>query len=115
MIEGILAEWFSKQPKEIQEAYFVNGIAYTSMETLRASMTMLFNALRAEGLHVYHCRRVVNRMLYGTPEPDGVAGLGERLMMLQPTAFSFSGQLTDDAAAENLLRELGKIGEKQEH
>lgn len=109
MIEGILAEWFSKQTEEMQAAYETNSVAFASMETTRAMMTYLYEMLRAEGLHVYHCRRVINRMLYGTPEPPGIASLAERLMMLQPTSFSMSGQLVDASAAEGLIKALSEI------
>lgn len=109
MIEGILAEWFASQTEEARTAYFTNGVAHASMETMRAQMTHLYEALKAEGLHEYHCRRVINRMLYGTAEPPGIKTFAQRLIMLQPTAFTMSGQLVSNGAAQALIDELSKI------
>lgn len=114
MIEGILAEWFSKLDKTLQTAYFTNGVAHANMETLRAQMTHLYQALRDEGVHVFHCRRVINRMLYGVPEPEGVSTLFDhvrnvRMEGLDDSTFTLTGTL-DPKAATALIGELAKAG-----
>lgn len=105
MIEGILAEWLSKQTEAAR------------LEVIRIQMTHLYEALREEGVHIFHCRRIINRILYGTPEPDGVSSLGEqlrkmRLLGLDESSFSLTGQL-DPKAATALIQELTKLGIKQ--
>jgi len=80
MIEGILAEWFGRLPQEVRTAYFNDGITHAAVETTRAQIVTLFEALRAEGIHVFYCRRVVNRILYGDPDPIDVKSLVERII-----------------------------------
>lgn len=112
MIEAILAEWFSRQTEEMRKAYDTNEVAFAALETTRASMTHLYEVLREEGVHVYHCRRIVNRMLYGTPEPEGVSTLFDhlrnvRMRGLDDSSFTLTGQLNPQAATE-LIKELTK-------
>lgn len=114
MIEGILAEWFSKQSEDLRKAYVTNGVAFAALETTRAQMTALYEVLREEGVHVYHCRRIINRMLYGTPEPDGVSTLFDhlrnvRLQGLDDSSFTLTGQI-DPSAAAAFIHELSKVG-----
>jgi hypothetical protein len=112
VVEGIMAEWFAKQPEELRKAYFTNSIVHASMETLRAQLTVLYQALRAEGVHIWYCRRVINRVLYGVPEPDGVASLFDRMARLEgldDSTFTLTGQLDPDAATA-LINEFAKLG-----
>lgn len=114
MIEGILAEWYAKQPKEMQKAWDTNGVVYASIETMRCQMSHLYSALREEGVHIFHARRVINRMLYGTPEPDGVSTLFDqmrnmRLQGLDDSTLTLTGQLDPKAVGE-LIKEFTKAG-----
>lgn len=47
-----------------------NPLFWAQMETLRRILALLETALRAEGLGPDACRRIVNTVVYGSPEAE---------------------------------------------
>lgn len=116
MIERILAEWLEKQPEVVRLAHTYNATPRASADVVRSTMTHLYEAMRQEGIHVFYCRRVINRVLYGTPEPEGTKSLGEHMLAVQglhevPTTLN--GQLLPEDV-DKLISDLRKTNAQKD-
>lgn len=105
--KAVLNEYIEQHPVARKAALRNDPFFKAQMETLKRTLTLLETALRIEGLGPDACRRIVNTVVYGSPEAEAaIRRMADHEAQIELAKRAIGG-FTMDAELVERLRQLG--------
>lgn len=102
--EAILNDYVARHPAA-RAALFGDPVFKVQMDSLRRTLDLLVPALRREGVDPVSARRVVNTVVYGSPDPDAaIERMAEEYRQVELAKWATPRLVVDAETAASLMR-----------